>query len=411
MEAHEWRGSAPPRGDQGTGTQGSLVGRRSQTVDVDRELRVTEHLGKPVSGLAPRETQTDKTTSEAQTVPPLPSAALRGMPYHVAELDSGRRRSLLPGLGVDLPVLHSDLPSLRSHLPGSRTDVPGTSAPLSGQHVPPPRGQARFLPRSQDRRWLEIVFSEHDARVQKDAVATHSTSSPQDRTSFGPARCAWRLPGRSACRTWTLSSCGTSWGDCRARFYIRFARASGWTGGWTWPRCKRSAGRFGAHSATIAPHKTTPALAPRAGQSGPLGARPAGLGNSRIRTAASASEPTKQDYSSGLVGPRDGQCSENIFSGLDAGGLLDAFEPPPAASLTSGRSLRPAASAAPRPLQPCLRPLLVSSPCVPRLFRVLPLSLVLLCQRAKFPPVSFNRTKFNRWNTRFQYGLCFSFFF
>ena len=43
-----------------------------------------------------------------------------------------------------------------------------------------------------------------------------------------------------------------------------------------------------------------------------------------------------------------------------------------------------------RPLQRCLRPLLVSAPCVPRLFRFLPFSLVLLCSRAKIPPVIFS---------------------
>ena len=42
-----------------------------------------------------------------------------------------------------------------------------------------------------------------------------------------------------------------------------------------------------------------------------------------------------------------------------------------------------------RSFQPCLRPLLVPDPCVPHLFRVLPLSLVLLCRRAKIPPVIF----------------------
>ena len=35
MEAQEWGASASPRGDHGTGTQGSPVGRRSRLVDVD----------------------------------------------------------------------------------------------------------------------------------------------------------------------------------------------------------------------------------------------------------------------------------------------------------------------------------------------------------------------------------------
>ena len=46
---------APHRGDQGTATQGSPVGRRSRLVDGDRELRVADHLQVPHSGLARRQ--------------------------------------------------------------------------------------------------------------------------------------------------------------------------------------------------------------------------------------------------------------------------------------------------------------------------------------------------------------------
>lgn len=42
-----------------------------------------------------------------------------------------------------------------------------------------------------------------------------------------------------------------------------------------------------------------------------------------------------------------------------------------------------------RPPQPCLRPLHVSTPWVPGLFRLLSLSLVLLCLRARIPPMIF----------------------
>ena len=42
-----------------------------------------------------------------------------------------------------------------------------------------------------------------------------------------------------------------------------------------------------------------------------------------------------------------------------------------------------------RPLQPCLRPMFVSAPWVPGLFRLLPVSLGLLCQREITPPVIF----------------------
>ena len=100
MEAHECRGSAPPRGDQGTGTQGSSVGRRSRLVDGDREFRVADHPQVPDLGLAPRKTQTGKMASEQQAVPPLTSTTLRGMPHHAAEVGF-----ILPGLRPDLPGL------------------------------------------------------------------------------------------------------------------------------------------------------------------------------------------------------------------------------------------------------------------------------------------------------------------
>ena len=117
MEAQEWGGSASPSGDHGTGTQGSPVGgRRSRFVDVDRELRATDHQLVPDSKLEPREAPTDKLASEQQAVPPLASAALslRGMLHRAAEHDPGSRRSPLPGLGTPLPGSRSDLPGLRS---------------------------------------------------------------------------------------------------------------------------------------------------------------------------------------------------------------------------------------------------------------------------------------------------------
>ena len=154
-------------------------------------------------------------------------------------------------------------------------------------------------------------------------------------------------------------------------------------------RCRKSAGSFGAHSTTTAPHKSTPALVPRAAQSGPLDARPARLVHSRARTAASASEPTEQDYSSGLAGPRDAQPFENNFQGwVQEVCWMSLILPPLQHQLLAEAFdlllLQPA-----RLLQSCLRPLLVLAPCVPRPFRVLPLSLVLLCRRAKIPPVIF----------------------
>ena len=103
MEAHEWRGSASPRGDHSAGTQGSRVGRRSRLVDVDREFRATDHQLVPDSKLEPRKAPSDKLASEHQAVPPLASAALRSMPLGAAEHDSDSRRSPLPGLGAPLP--------------------------------------------------------------------------------------------------------------------------------------------------------------------------------------------------------------------------------------------------------------------------------------------------------------------
>ena len=151
-------GSAPPRGDQDTGTQGSPVGRRSRLVDGDRELRVADHPQVLDSGLAPRKTPTGKMASEPQAVPPLISAALRGIAHHAAEL------------GSTIPVSQADLHGLRPNLPGS-------SAPLPGEHVPRPRGHTGERPRSQDRRRSEMNFSRHNAGVQQEAVAPHSATA------------------------------------------------------------------------------------------------------------------------------------------------------------------------------------------------------------------------------------------
>ena len=123
-------------------------------------------------------------------------------------------------------------------------------------------------------------------------------------------------------------------------------------------------------------------------KSGPLEAPPAGLGHSRARTAASASEPADQDYSSGLASPRDEQPFEKNNSGLGAFGLQDNFHPLSAAASTSDQRLRLLLLLQPsRSLQPCPRPLVIPAPSVPRLFRLLRLSPVLLWQRATTPPV------------------------
>ena len=129
-------GSASPRGDQGTGTQGAGVGRPSRLVDVDRELRATDHQLVPDFRQEPREAPTHKLASEKQAVPPLISAALRGMPHCAAERDSASRRSPFPGPGVPLPGSRPDLPGLRSHLPGLSASLPGFRPDLTGLSAP-----------------------------------------------------------------------------------------------------------------------------------------------------------------------------------------------------------------------------------------------------------------------------------
>ena len=187
METHECGGSAPSRGDQGTGTQASPFGRRSRIVDGDREFRVADHPLIPGSGMVLCKTSTGKMNSEQQAVAPLTSAAMRGMPHHAAEVDSGNQ-------GSPLPVLHSGLPVLDADLPGLRTDLPGARVPLSGEHMPPPRGHAGELPRGRDGRRSDIMLSGHNARVQQDAVApqsitaTHRTAPAFHRARFTLAR-------------------------------------------------------------------------------------------------------------------------------------------------------------------------------------------------------------------------------
>lgn len=103
METQEQGASASPRGDQGTETQGSPVGRRSLLVGVDRNLRATNHLLEQKFRLEPREAPSEKLASEQQDKPSLTSAVLRGKPPRAAEHDSGSRRSPFPGLRFPHP--------------------------------------------------------------------------------------------------------------------------------------------------------------------------------------------------------------------------------------------------------------------------------------------------------------------
>ena len=113
MEAQEWGRVAAPCDEHGTGTEGSPVGHRSRLVDVDRELRFTDQKLVPDSRLESRESSTDNMAFDQQAVPPLTSAALRGLPHRATDPDSGSRRSPLTGLGAPLPGLRSDALSER----------------------------------------------------------------------------------------------------------------------------------------------------------------------------------------------------------------------------------------------------------------------------------------------------------
>ena len=133
------------------------------------------------------------------------------------------------------------------------------------------------------------------------------------------------------------------------------------------------------HSTTVA--QTTSALAPRAARGDPLVAWPGGLGHSR--GAATASETAEQDFLSGLRGPQDGQ----DFGGGPGAGLLDALAPHSTTTAPDGTT-------------PALAP------------RAYSLSASCCCDRErKFRLLYFSRAPFSRWNTRFQYGPCFSCYF
>ena len=114
------------------------------------------------------------------------------------------------------------------------------------------------------------------------------------------------------------------------------------------------------HSTTAA-HSTAPALAPRAARGDPLVDRAAGLGHARA--AATAGETAEQDFLSGLRGSQDRQ---DFGGGPGAGGLLDALAPHSNTTAPTGL------------LQLWPRALFVPALCVPRLFHVVPLSVVLL---------------------------------
>ena len=260
------------------------------------------------------------------------------MPHHVTELDSGSRHSPLPELGADLPGLRSNVPGLRLDLPGSSAPL---SAPLSGQHVPPLRGKAGLLPRGQDGRRLEKKKIGHNTGVQQDALAPYSiTSAHKTAPALAPrasrndplvARPARLVHSRA--RTAAPAS-----ETAEQAFSSGLRRPQDGQNFGSRPCAGGLPDAFAPHFTTAA-HKTTPALDPRAARSGLLDAWPAGFRHSRARVAVSASKPTEQDSFSGFGRPQDGQPFENSLSGLDAGGLLDNFDPPSAAASRSGRGL------------------------------------------------------------------------
>ena len=140
-----------------------------------------------------------------------------------------------------------------------------------------------------------------------------------------------------------------------------------------------------SHSTTSALNKTNPALATRAAHFGPFDALPAERGHSRARTTASASLPSKV-FPRALRALEMGSPPKIFLHGCmqDVCWMTLTLPPPqhqPLANAFDLLLLQPS-----RLLQPCPRPLLVPAPRIPRLFRLLPLSLVLLCQRARTPP-------------------------
>ena len=102
-----------------------------------------------------------------------------------------------------------------------------------------------------------------------------------------------------------------------------------------------------------------------------------------------------------------GSPSKMFFSGLDAGGLQDDFDPPSAAALISGPGLRPVVSTA-HEAPPALTSAAARVSPLDARPDLLSLGLVLLCKRARIPSVFLHRAPLTRWNTKFQYRLCFS---
>ena len=262
MEDHESGGSAPPHRDQGSGTQGSRVVRRSRVVVEDREVRVADHPQVPGYGLAPRTTPTGKMASEHKAVPLLTSAALRGIAHHAAKL------------GSTLPVLNSDLPVMHADLPGLRPELPGSSVPLSGGHVRPLRRHIGELPRGRYKQRSEVNFFGHIAGVQQDVVASHSITGAHKTApalSSGAA-CVSQAPARVSPQDVRRASLvlseprGSVPESETAEHDTRDGRRSENVFPGHYARVQQ--GAVAPHSTTAA-HRTAPGLAPRAVRASP----------------------------------------------------------------------------------------------------------------------------------------------
>ena len=149
-----------------------------------------------------------------------------------------------------------------------------------------------------------------------------------------------------------------------------------------------SGGRNTPYSTTAA--RTAPALVSRAARGDPLVAWPAGVGHSRA--AATASETAEQSLLSGKRGPQDGQ----DFGDGPGAGLLDALAPQ--STTTAPHGTTPALALHAVRASPRCAPPVARTPSQPRV----------AVTESDNSACDFSRAPFSRWNTRLQYGPCFS---
>ena len=233
--------------------------------------------------------------------------------------------------------------------------------------------------------WKLIILD--NAGVQQDAFAPDSSTAAHTTAPALPPRAArCRLlvaqSARPGCCRGAATAGETSEHDCSSR--LRGPRDGQDLGGG--PGAGSPPDALAPPSTITALHNTTLALASLPAQSGPLDAPPVGFGHARARSAASVREPTNQDYSSALAGPRDRQTFDNKNQVWMPEVCWMTLPLPLLQQQRLANSFDVLLLEHSRSLQPCPRPLLVPAPCMPRLFRLVPPSLVLLCQRARTPP-------------------------